>query len=58
MKYNTHTMHGETKEDQKAIDNALADHEELVLDENGRVLTSDGRYIANAEEIGYNELFE
>jgi hypothetical protein len=58
MKYNVHTMHGETKKDQQAIDKAIADHEELSVDSEGHVHTKDGMHIAHAEEIGDNELFE
>jgi hypothetical protein len=57
-KYNIHTMHGVTKEDQASIDKALADHEELTIDEEGHVHTKDGDHIAHAEQIDTNELFE
>jgi hypothetical protein len=58
MKYNVHTMRGESKKDQEAIDKALADKEELSVDNEGHVHTKDGSHIAHVVEIGDNELFE
>lgn len=46
---------GKTKEDSQAIKEAQDSDVELFIDKDGRVLTSDGKFIANAADIDYSK---
>ena len=45
---------GKTQEDSEAIEEALDKDIELYIDEDGKVLTSDGKFIANAKDLDYS----